>query len=202
MQQAGTGSGCAAVGGLNRGHAILGTSADCIATHPSDLAVALVAFDAMVHTIGPDGARQIAIDDFYLLPSDTPDVEHPLAQGELIATVELPPLALARESVYLKFRDRQSYEFALVSVAAALEVHDGLIGEVRVALGGVATKPWRARRVEAELAGAPATGDRFAAAAAAELDSAEAHEHNAFKVELAKRAIVRALTHAMIGRGQ
>jgi xanthine dehydrogenase YagS FAD-binding subunit len=191
------GSGCSAIGGLNRGHAILGTSAECIATHPSDLAVALVAFDAIVHTVGPSGARQIAIDDFYLLPHETPDVEHPLVHGELIAAIELPPLAVARKSLYLKLRDRQSYEFALVSVAAALEVRDGVIGEVRLALGGVATKPWRARRAEAELLGATATVDRLAAAAAAELEPADAHERNAFKVELAKRAIVRALTNAM-----
>jgi xanthine dehydrogenase YagS FAD-binding subunit len=196
------GSGCSALEGLNRGHAILGTSADCIATHPSDLAVALIAFDAIVHTIGPSGAREIAIDDFYLLPRDTPDVEHPLVHGELIVAVELPPLEVARKSLYLKFRDRQSYEFALVAVAAALEVRDGLIAEARLALGGVATKPWRARRAEAELVGAPATADQLAAAAAAELEPAEAHEHNAFKVELAERAIVRALTDAMKGRAQ
>jgi xanthine dehydrogenase YagS FAD-binding subunit len=196
------GSGCSALEGLNRGHAILGTSADCIATHPSDLAVALIAFDAIVHTIGPSGAREIAIDDFYLLPRDTPDVEHPLVHGELIVAVELPPLEVARKSLYLKFRDRQSYEFALVAVAAALEVRDGLIAEARLALGGVATKPWRARRAEAELVGAPATADQLAAAAAAELEPAEAHEHKAFKVELAERAIVRALTDAMKGRAQ
>lgn len=193
------GTGCSALEGLNRGHAILGTSEHCIATHPSDVAVALVAFDAVVHTIGPSGPREIAIDDFYLLPRETPEAEHPLEHGELIAAIELPALELARSSLYLKFRDRQSYEFALVSVAAAIDVRDGVTAEVRLALGGVATKPWRAWRAEAELIGAPATPERFAAAAAAELERAEVRGHNAFKVELAQRAIVRALTAAIHG---
>src|SRR3954452_24378339 len=121
------GSGCSALEGLNRGHAILGVSDRCIATHPSDLAVALVAFDAVVHTTGPAGSRTIAIDDFYLLPGDTPELEHPLEHGELITAVELPSLPLAAESLYLKLRDRQSYEFALVSVAAALRIGDGTV---------------------------------------------------------------------------
>jgi xanthine dehydrogenase YagS FAD-binding subunit len=193
------GTGCSALEGLNRGHAILGTSEHCIATHPSDVAVALVAFDAVVQTIGPSGPREIAIDEFYLPPGDTPEVEHPLEHGELIAAIELPPLEIARNSLYLKFRDRQSYEFALVSVAAALDVRDGVAAEVRLALGGVGTKPWRARRAEAELIGAPATAERFAVAAAAELEPAEVREHNTFKVELAQRAIVRALTAAIHG---
>jgi xanthine dehydrogenase YagS FAD-binding subunit len=193
------GTGCSALEGLNRGHAILGTSEYCIATHPSDLAVALVAFDAVVHTIGPSGPREIAIEDFYLLPGDTPEVEHPLEHGELIAAIELPSLEIARNSLYLKFRDRQSYEFALVSVAAALEVRDGVVADVRLALGGVGTKPWRARRAEAELKGAPAAAEQFAIAAAAELEPADVREHNAFKVELAQRAIVRGLTSAMNG---
>jgi xanthine dehydrogenase YagS FAD-binding subunit len=193
------GTGCSALEGINRGHAILGTSEHCIATHPSDVAVALVAFDAVVHTIGPGGPREIAIDDFYLLPGDTPEAEHPLEHGELIAAIELPPLDIARNSLYLKFRDRQSYEFALVSVAAALELRDGVVADVRLALGGVGTKPWRARRAEAELVGAPATTEQFAVAAEAELMPAEPRENNVFKVELAKRAIVRALTTAMNG---
>jgi xanthine dehydrogenase YagS FAD-binding subunit len=193
------GSGCAALEGLNRGHAILGTSEHCIATHPSDVAVALVAFDAVVRTVGPQGEREIAIDDFYLLPGDTPQLEHPLEHGELIAAIELPGLDVARGSRYLKFRDRQSYEFALVSVAAALATDDGAVADVRIALGGVGTKPWRARRAEAELHGAAATPERFAAAAAAELEAAETREHNAFKVELAQRAIVRALSAASEG---
>ena len=193
------GTGCSALEGLNRGHAILGTSEHCIATHPSDVAVALVAFDAVVHTLGPDGAREIAIDDFHRLPGETPQLEHALGHGELIVAVELPPLAIARSSLYLKFRDRQSYEFALVSVAAAIEVDDGLVAGVRLALGGVGTKPWRARRAEQALIGAPATPERFAAAAAAELEAAEVRRDNAFKVELAQRAIVRALTQATKG---
>jgi xanthine dehydrogenase YagS FAD-binding subunit len=193
------GTGCSALEGLNRGHAILGTSEHCIATHPSDVAVAFVAFDAMVHTVGPNGAREIPIDDFYLLPGDTPEVEHPLDHGELIMAIELPQLPIARSSLYLKFRDRQSYEFALVSVCAALEVHDGVIADVRLALGGVGTKPWRARDAEAELIGAPATPEQFAIAGAAELEGADVREHNAFKVELAQRAIVRGLNTAMNG---
>jgi xanthine dehydrogenase YagS FAD-binding subunit len=193
------GTGCSALEGLNRGHAILGTSEHCIATHPSDVAVALVAFDAVVQTIGPSGPREIAIDDFYLPPGDTPEREHPLEHGELIVAIELPPLEIARNSLYLKFRDRQSYEFALVSVAAALDVRDGVVADVRLALGGVGTKPWRARRAEAGLIGAPATAEGFAVAAAAELEGAEVREHNAFKVELAQRAIVRALTATIDG---
>jgi xanthine dehydrogenase YagS FAD-binding subunit len=188
------GTGCSALEGLNRGHAILGTSEHCIATHPSDVAVALVAFDAVVQTMGPSGPREIAIDDFYLPPGDTPEKEHPLEHGELIVAIELPRSEIARNSLYLKFRDRQSYEFALVSVAAALDVRDGVAADVRLALGGVGTRPWRARSAEAELIGAPATAERFAAAAAAELEPADVREHNAFKVELAQRAIVRALT--------
>jgi xanthine dehydrogenase YagS FAD-binding subunit len=193
------GTGCSALEGHNRGHAILGTSERCIATHPSDLAVALVAFDAVVHTVGPDGPGEIAIDDFYLLPGGTPHIEHPLGHGELIVAVELPPAEIARASLYLKYRDRQSYEFALVSVAAAIELHDGIVEDVRLALGGVATKPWRARRAEQALIGTGATPEHFAVAAAAELEPAEVRRDNAFKVELAQRAIVRALTRAMNG---
>ena len=190
------GSGCAALEGLNRGHAILGTSEHCIATHPSDVAVALTAFDAVVHTVGLGGERSIAIDDFFLLPGETPDVEHPLAQGELIVGIEVPPAPIARGSVYVKFRDRESYEFALVSVAAALEVDQGSVREARLALGGVATKPWRARRAEEELAGEPAEPASFRRAVAAELDDAVVRDQNAFKVELAIRAAVRALSEA------
>jgi xanthine dehydrogenase YagS FAD-binding subunit len=191
------GTGCSAVEGLNRGHAILGTSESCIATHPSDVAVALVAFDAVVHTVGLDGERAIPIDDFYLLPGDTPQIEHPLAHGELITAIDLPPTPLAARSLYLKFRDRQSYEFALVSVAAALELDDGSIADARVALGGVGTKPWRARRAEQELRGAPATEQSFARAAAAELADAQPRSYNAFKVALAERAIVRVLRQSL-----
>jgi xanthine dehydrogenase YagS FAD-binding subunit len=193
------GTSCSALEGLNRGHAILGTSESCIATHPSDVAVALVAFDAVVHTSGLDGQRAIPIDDFYLLPGDTPPIEHPLAQGELITAIDLPPTPFAARSLYLKFRDRQSYEFALVSVAAALELDDGSIADARVALGGVGTKPWRARRAEHELCGAPATEQSFARAAAAELADAQPRSYNAFKVALAERAIVRGLQQALNG---
>jgi xanthine dehydrogenase YagS FAD-binding subunit len=187
------GSGCSALEGVNRGHAILGTSDKCIATHPSDVAVALAAVDAVVLTRGPSGERAIAIDDFFLLPGDTPEREHPLEHGELITAIEVPAAPVARRSVYLKFRDRQSYEFALASVAAAVRVEDGTVAEVRLALGGVATKPWRARRAEASLLGQPATEASFAEAAWQELAQATPRQQNAFKVELAQRAIVRAL---------
>jgi xanthine dehydrogenase YagS FAD-binding subunit len=193
------GSGCAALDGVNRGHAILGVSDKCIATHPSDVAVALTALDAVVHTSGPGGERAIGIDDFFLLPGDTPQIEHPLEHGELITAIEVPGLPAARRSVYLKFRDRQSYEFALASVAAAIQIEDSTITEVRLALGGVATKPWRARRAEAALLGRPATTASFAQAAAWELAAATPRPMNAFKVELAQRAIVRALSTLMDG---
>jgi xanthine dehydrogenase YagS FAD-binding subunit len=193
------GTGCSALDGFNRGHAVLGTSEHCIATHPSDVAVPLVAFDATVRTAGPRGSRSIPIDDFYLLPGDTPELEHPLEHGELITAIEVPGLPLARTSCYLKFRDRQSYEFALVSVLAAVRVEQGTVAEVRLALGGVGTKPWRARRAEAALAGAPATAEAFARAAAEEMRPAITRPLNAFKVEFAERAIVRALTTAMRG---
>ena len=190
------GSGCAALDGFNRGHAILGTSEHCIATHPSDLAVALVALDAVVTTSGPSGERAIGIDDFFLLPDDTPQREHPLEHGELVVAIEVPAVPVARRSLYLKVRDRESYEFALASVAVALRVDDGAVGEVRLALGGVATKPWRARRAEQLLAGQPATRESFARAAREELAPATPRGLNAFKVELAQRAMVRALETA------
>ena len=190
------GSGCAAIDGFNRGHAILGTSEHCIATHPSDVAVALVAFDAVIHTLHPDGRRWIPFDDFFRLPGETPELEHLLDHGELIVGIEVPGLPIARRSVYLKVRDRQSYEFALVSVAAALAIEDGLITGARLAFGGIATKPWRARRAEAALVGGPAQEASFRRAAAAELEQAVVGRHNAFKVELATRAAVRALTQA------
>jgi xanthine dehydrogenase YagS FAD-binding subunit len=188
------GSGCAALDGFNRGHAVLGTSDHCIATHPSDVAVALVAMDAIVHTRGPSGDRSIPIDDFFLLPGDTPDREHPLDHGELITSIEVPAAPVARTSAYLKFRDRESYEFALVSVAAALRVEQGTVAEIRLALGGVATKPWRARRAEESLLGQPAEAASYAAAAQRELEGARPRPLNAFKVELAQRAVIRALT--------
>ena len=194
------GSGCAALEGFNRGHAVLGTSEHCIATHPSDVAVPLVAFDAVVQTVGPSGARTLPIDDFFLLPGETPEVEHPIEHGELLVAIDVPAAPIARRSVYLKVRDRASYEFALVSVAAAIAVQDGAVVDVRLALGGVGTKPWRARRAEAALVGAPADEASFRQAAAVELEDAVVREHNAFKVELAQRAMVRALVHSQEGR--
>jgi xanthine dehydrogenase YagS FAD-binding subunit len=193
------GSGCSALDGLNRGHAILGTSEHCIATHPSDVSVVLVAFDAVVQTVGPDGVRSVPIDDFFQLPGDTPEVEHPLLPGELIVGIDVPGVPLAERSIYLKLRDRQSYEFALVSVAAAIEVDHGLVTGVRLALGGIGTKPWRARRAEAALLGGAANAAAFRRAAAAELEDAVVREHNAFKVEFTQRAVVRGLTHSMNG---
>jgi xanthine dehydrogenase YagS FAD-binding subunit len=191
------GSGCAALDGLNRSHAILGTSEHCIATHPSDVAVPLVAFDALLRTTGPGGSRSIPIDDFFLLPGATPHLEHPLGHGELIVAIDVPGATVARRSSYLKFRDRQSYEFALVSVAAAMEVDDGVVGDVRVALGGVGTKPWRARRAEAVLRGNPPEHAALRRAAATELEGAIVREHNAFKLAFAERAIVRALVRSL-----
>jgi xanthine dehydrogenase YagS FAD-binding subunit len=187
------GSGCSALDGFNRGHAILGTSEHCIALHPSDVAIPLVAFGAEVHTT----EKTVPAGDFFLLPGDTPQLEHPLAQGELITAIEVPGLPLARDSVYLKFRDRQSYEFALVSVCAAIEVRDGAVAGVRLALGGVGTRPWRFRRAEEALIGAPAGPQAFRRAALLDLEDAVPRAHNAFKVELAARAAVRALSEAM-----
>jgi xanthine dehydrogenase YagS FAD-binding subunit len=193
------GSGCAALHGISRGHAILGTSDQCIATHPSDVAVALTAVDAVVRTSGPQGERAIDIHDFFLLPGDTPEREHPLEHGELITAIELPAAPIARRSVYLKFRDRESYEFALVSVAAAMQVEDGTVAAVRLALGGVGTRPWRARRAEQALLGRPAAPASFYDAAGAELEAAVTTPLNAFKVELARRAMVRALVTLTTG---
>ncbi|BCK66215.1 carbon-monoxide dehydrogenase medium subunit [Streptomyces libani subsp. rufus] len=196
------GSGCSALEGVHRGHAILGTSEHCIATHPSDLAVALVALDAVVHVEGMDGARTIPVDDFFLLPGDTPEREHPLTPGELITAIEVPALPMARRSLYLKVRDRESYEFALASAAAALALEDGVVREVRLALGGVATKPWRARRAEDVLMGERADDATFTRAATAELAPATTRPMNAFKAELARRTLVRALrTVATTGGG-
>ncbi|WP_330315762.1 xanthine dehydrogenase family protein subunit M [Streptomyces platensis] len=196
------GSGCSALEGVHRGHAILGTSEHCIATHPSDLAVALVALDAVVHVEGMDGARTIPVDDFFLLPGDTPGREHPLTPGELITAIEVPALPMARRSLYLKVRDRESYEFALASAAAALALEDGVVREVRLALGGVATKPWRARRAEDVLMGERADDAAFTRAATAELAPATTRPMNAFKAELARRTLVRALrTVATTGGG-
>jgi xanthine dehydrogenase YagS FAD-binding subunit len=195
------GTGCSALHGINRGHAILGTSEHCIATHPSDVAVALVALDATVHIEGPNGARAIPIGDFFLLPGDTPHREHPLEHGDLIVAIDVPALPVARTSLYLKVRDRQSYEFALASAAVALRVEDGAIADVRLALGGIATRPWRAHRAEQELLGSRVTQAAFARAAREELADAIPRGMNAFKVGLAQRTIVRALETAVTLEG-
>jgi xanthine dehydrogenase YagS FAD-binding subunit len=183
--------------GINRGHAVLGTSEHCIATHPSDVAVALVALDAVVHVEGPSGARAIAIGDFFLPPGQTPRLEHPLEHGDLIVAIEVPATPVASTSLYLKVRDRQSYEFALASAAVALRVEDGTIADVRLALGGIATRPWRARRAEELLLGAPVAQATYVRAARAELADAVPRGQNAFKIELAQRTIVRALETAV-----
>ena len=191
------GEGCDAIGGLNRNHAILGASDACIATHPSDMCVALAALDAVVHVQGADGARAIAFTDLHRLPEDRPDVETLLRPGELITGIALPPMAFARRSTYRKVRDRASYAFALVSVAAALDMEDGRIADVRLALGGVAHKPWRATRAEAALRGQPVSAALFLDAARAELADARPLRDNGFKVELAQRTIVAVLTQLM-----
>ena len=188
------GSGCGALGGYNRIHAILGTSEQCIATHPSDMAVALAALDAVVQVQGPSGPRSIPIGEFHRLPGDTPEIDTNLRHDELITAIDLPALPVARNSIYLKVRDRPSFAFALVSVAGALALADSHIRAVRLALGGVAHKPWRAHRAEEILTGAPASAEVFRRAAEAELLAAVGYEYNAFKIELATRSLVRALT--------
>jgi xanthine dehydrogenase YagS FAD-binding subunit len=187
------GAGCAAIGGFNRNHGILGVSDSCIATHPSDMCVALAALDAVIEVESTRGVRRVPIADFHHLPGDTPHIESGLAADELITAVELPPLLVAANSRYRKVRDRASYAFALVSVAAALKVTDGLVTEARLALGGVSAKPWRASEAERVLLGAPATEDSFRAAAVAELAAAVSRPENEFKIELAERTIVATL---------
>jgi len=187
------GSGCAALEGFNRIHALLGTSDLCIATHPSDMCVALAALDAVVRIQGPDGERAVNINDFYIPYGIDPARENVLSHGELITAVDLPALPFARRSHYLKVRDRASYEFALASAAVALDVADGTIREARVALGGVASKPWRSREAETVLAGAKPDAASFQVAANAALADAKPQKFNAFKVELAKHTLVRAL---------
>jgi xanthine dehydrogenase YagS FAD-binding subunit len=196
------GSGCSAVRGLNRGHAILGTSEACIATHPSDMCVALAALGATVHVAGPAGARTIAIADFHRLPGDSPQRDTNLAPNELVTAVEVPKRGFAKNYSYLKIRDRLSYAFALVSVAAALELEGDRIKEARLALGGVAHKPWRDTAAEAALTGAIADRAAFARAADVLLRDAKPQTHNAFKIDLARRAIVRTLTQAARGTPQ
>jgi xanthine dehydrogenase YagS FAD-binding subunit len=187
------GSGCAALHGHHRGGAVLGTSEHCIAAHPSDMAVALVALDAVVEVQSIRGTRRIPIAQVHLPPGETPHVETALAPDELVTAVELPALPVARTSRYRKVRDRASFAFALVSVAAAVEVRDGEVADVRLALGGVATTPWRAREAERLLLGGPATEETFRRAAAAELAPAVARPQNGFKIEMVQRTIVATL---------
>ena len=196
------GSGCSAIDGLNRMNAILGTSEACIAVHPSDMCVALAVLEAKVHVAGPGGERAIALADFHRLPGDTPQRDTNLGADELVVAVELPPRGFAANYTYLKIRDRLSYAFALVSVAVGLELEGGTIKEARFALGGVAHKPWRNAQAEAALQGQPADAAAFAQAADIVLRDAKGFGHNTFKISLARRAIVRALTQAARGTPQ
>ena len=192
------GSGCAARQGHNRIHAILGASDQCIATNPSDMNVALAALDAVIQVQGPRGARSIPIADFHRLPGDEPQRDTNLNPGELITAIDLPPLSYARRSSYLKIRDRNSYAFALVSVATVLDVDEsGLIRRAHLALGGVAHKPWRATQAERVLTGRKPDKSILREAADAELHAARPYKDNAFKIELARRAIARAVTNTV-----
>src|SRR6202048_1491161 len=196
------GSGCSAIRGINRINAILGTSETCIATHPSDMCVALAALEAKVHVAGPTGERAIAFSDFHRLPGDMPQRDTDLEPDEIITAIEPPARAFASNYSYLKTRDRLSYAFALVSVAAALELEGPRFREARLALGGVAHKPWRSPQAEAALRGQVADESSFARAADLLLRDAKGFSHNAFKIDLARRAIVRALTQAAKGTPQ
>jgi xanthine dehydrogenase YagS FAD-binding subunit len=196
------GSGCSAINGINRINAILGTSEACIATHPSDMCVALAALEAKVHVAGPEGQRALAFSDFHRLPGDTPEVDTNLKANEIITAIELPAQGFAANYSYLKIRDRLSYAFALVSVAAALELEGGCIKDARLALGGVAHKPWRNPEAEAALRGQPADSNAFAKAAEILLRGAKGFAHNAFKIDLARRAIFRTLAQAAAGTPQ
>jgi xanthine dehydrogenase YagS FAD-binding subunit len=196
------GSGCSAIAGINRMHAILGASEACIAAHPSDMGVALAALEATVHVSGLNGERSIAFGDFHRLPGTTPERDNNLAADEIITAIALPAKGFAKNYTYLKIRDRLSYAFALVSVAAALELDGDTIKEARLALGSIAHKPWRDRGVETLLRGEPATRETFARAADALLRDAKGYAHNTFKIDLAHRAIVRALAQAARGTPQ
>jgi xanthine dehydrogenase YagS FAD-binding subunit len=187
------GSGCSALQGENRLHAVLGGSEHCIATHPSDLAVAVAALDGVITLRGPNGERKVRATEFHLLPGNTPQLEHDLKHGELIVSVFIPDAPHARRSAYLKVRDRASYEFALASAAVGLDLDGNMIRSARIALGGVGTKPWRSKLAEAALVGKRATAEVFRAAADAELQQARGYGQNDFKIELAKRTLVRAL---------
>jgi xanthine dehydrogenase YagS FAD-binding subunit len=196
------GSGCSARNGLNRMHAILGTSESCIATHPSDMCVALAALDAKVHVAGPGGERAMAFADFHRLPGTTPQRDTNLRPDEIVTAVQLPAQGFAKNYTYLKIRDRLSYAFALVSVAAALELDGDTIKEARLALGGVAHKPWRDANAEASLRGQAAAPATFAHAADLVLRGAKGFAHNAFKIDLARKVVARALTQAARGTPQ
>jgi xanthine dehydrogenase YagS FAD-binding subunit len=196
------GTGCSAVEGFNRIHAILGASESCIAVHPSDMCVALAALEAVIQVTGPDGDRAIPFAEFHRLPGDTPQLDTNLRRDEIVTAVDLPPKGFAEHHAYLKVRDRESYAFALVSVAAALEMDGGRIREARLALGGVAHKPWRDPEAEALLRGQPASVDTFRRAGEAVVRGAKGSRHNTFKIELARRAVVRALRQAASGSSQ
>ncbi|HET7357993.1 MAG TPA: xanthine dehydrogenase family protein subunit M [Nocardioidaceae bacterium] len=194
------GSGCSALDGYTRYHAVLGASEHCVAVHPSDMAVALAALEAEVVVVGRDGERRIPLDQFHRLPADHPERDTMLEHGDLITAVELPPLPFARRSTYRKVRDRASYAFALVSVAAALDLEDGRVRASRIALGGVAHKPWRARAAEDRLRGHRATEETFRAAAEAELEQANPLPGNGFKVPMARNTIVSVLRELAVAR--
>ncbi|WP_438277096.1 FAD binding domain-containing protein [Nitrobacter sp.] len=196
------GAGCAALGGINRINAILGTSDACIATHPSDMCVALAALDATVHVVGPEGERAIAMADFHRLPGDTPERDTNLGANEIVTTIALPERSFRTHHTYLKIRDRLSYAFALVAVAVALEIEGGIIREARLALGGVAPKPWRDPEAEAALVGQSADRTTFAKAADIVLRDARGFGHNDFKIDLARRTMIRALDQAAQGTPQ
>jgi xanthine dehydrogenase YagS FAD-binding subunit len=196
------GSGCSAIGGMTRIHAIFGTSEHCIATHPSDMCIALAALEATVQVSGPQGDRSIPFSEFHRLPGDTPEKDTNLAPGEIIISVDLPESRFPQHFTYLKLRDRLSYAFALVSVAAALELDGDTVKTARLALGGVAHKPWRNREAEALLEGKPATRETFQAAADLIVAEAKPQATNGFKIDLARRAIVRGLEQAAAGTPQ
>jgi xanthine dehydrogenase YagS FAD-binding subunit len=195
------GSGCPAAAGINKMHAILGGSEQCVAVHPSDMCVPLAALDAVVEVEGARGRRQIPFSEFHRLPGNTPQLDNNLAPGEIITAVILPPISFAKSGVYLKLRDRASYAFALISVAAALEIRNGQIQQARMALGGVAHKPWRSPEAEQFLQGKPAETATFQQAAEIALRDAKPLKYNAFKVDMTKRAIRRALTVSAQGGG-
>jgi len=196
------GSGCSAAEGINRIHAILGWSPSCIAVHPSDMCVALAVLEAKVHVTGPKGEREIAFADFHRLPGDTPQIDTNLKPDEIITAIELPEQGFSKHYTYIKIRDRLSYAFALISVAAGLDMDGDTIREARFALGGVAHKPWRNKDAEAALKEQKASAENFRKAADILLQDAKAFAHNKFKIDLARRAIVRALTQAARGTPQ